>query len=769
MPPMPIRSRQKASSFPRRRSSQLWSDTVDSLSQDLSAKEIKRQEVIYEMTQGEKQLIEDLNLVKKVYYEPMLKLDIMTESELGQIFGTLDSLIPLHEDFLARLEGLRGSEKTVGEVGPTLLDWFPCLDAYITYCCNQVGAKALLDQKKQVRRVEEFLRLCQESSFSRKLDLWNFLDLPRSRLVKYPLLLKEIQKSTPHDHPDEDTLPQAMELIQSIITEVNRKTGEAECQFYKRGLSYPEEGQRVPEIHASRFLYCHGELKSTKGQKLHVFLFELVLVLTRPVVQDKEGMVQFQVYRQPLPAAQILLEDLPDGEASSSGSFRSTFTGNDKVFIFRSSDLFGYLQHFFTFHIWKLIGHSRTFQPQFLLSKEHNGSMPRAQMDSSCQALCRSLVSQNENIDISQSVLYTSLMGLLLVADKEREQTLGNGQVGLYNTGNTCFLNAIVQCLSHTQGLRDYCLSKTYLQDMCSSREPELMNEFTKVLEGLWCTGEGKRTVNPDRFYRVFKEALPYFSGYSQQDAHEFLRFLLDRLHTEINRRPAHHTATTPEPSYTRSRISEEAAAMWKRYVDKDDSIIVDLFSGQLRSSLHCSVCSHFSNTFDVFCDLSLPIPKTSDSRAGVTLRECLDLFSHEEKLSKENSPMCETCNRCTETTKSLTIQRFPKILVIHLKRFTASRYSIRKSTVPVSFPLTGLDLGPFGPSDCGPVLYDLYALCDHMGTVNMGHYTAVCQDEDGWCCYNDSCVTQISADQLQSNEAYLLFYRLKHNMASRK
>lgn len=152
-------------------------------------------------------------------------------------------------DLLARLERLRGSEKTVGEVGPTLLNWvsvfmatncckgrktkgaqqqdsvhihflashfvsfplqFPCLEAYVTYCCNQVGAKALLDQKKQEKRVDHFLRLCQESSFSRKLDLWNFLDLPRSRLVKYPLLLKEIQKCTPPDHPDEDTLPDAV-------------------------------------------------------------------------------------------------------------------------------------------------------------------------------------------------------------------------------------------------------------------------------------------------------------------------------------------------------------------------------------------------------------------------------------------------------------------------------------------------------------------------------------------------------------------------------
>ncbi|KAI4901517.1 hypothetical protein NFI96_033434, partial [Prochilodus magdalenae] len=404
--------------------------------------------------------------------------------------------------------------------------------------------------------------------------------------------------------------------------------------------------------------------------------------------------------------------------------------------------------------------------------------MPRAasdHMDHSCRALCRSLLNQNglqpEGTDISRSVLYTSLMGLLLVADREKELPLGSGQVGLRNVGNTCFLNAIVQCLSHTRSLRDYCLTKTYLQDMCSSQEPELMNEFTKVLEGLWDVNGGDTTVNPGKFYRVFKEAVPYFSGYSQQDAQEFLRFLLDQLHTEINRRPAQRPSitTSAQPTYTRFRISEEASAMWKRHLDRDDSVIVDLFSGQLRSSLHCSVCSHYSNTFDVFCDLSLPIPKRSDSRVTVTLRECLDLFSQEEKLEQENSPMCERCNRRTESTKRLTIQRFPQILVIHLNRFTMTRFSFCKGTVPVSFPLTDLDLGPFGPADCGPVLYDLYALCNHAGTVNMGHYTAACREEEGWCCYNDSCVTRISEDQLQSSQAYVLFYQLKTCTTIRK
>lgn len=82
---------------------------------------------------------------------------------------------------------------------------------------------------------------------------------------------------------------------------------------------------------------------------------------------------------------------------------------------------------------------------------------------------------------------------------------------------------------------------------------------------------------------------------------------------------------------------------------------MTDLFSGQLRSSLHCSVCSHHSNTFDVFCDLSLPIPKRSTS-GEVTLRECLDLFSQEEKLDKENSPVSNTSSPHLHTLFSVTL-----------------------------------------------------------------------------------------------------------------
>lgn len=69
-------------------------------------------------------------------------------------------------------------------------------------------------------------------------------------------------------------------------------------------------------------------------QKLYVFLFELALVLTRPVCPEREGLLQFQVYRQPLPAAHLLLEDLPDGEGTGGSSFRGAFnSGNEKFSI----------------------------------------------------------------------------------------------------------------------------------------------------------------------------------------------------------------------------------------------------------------------------------------------------------------------------------------------------------------------------------------------------------------------------------------------------
>uniref|UniRef100_A0A3Q1CNR5 DH domain-containing protein n=1 Tax=Amphiprion ocellaris TaxID=80972 RepID=A0A3Q1CNR5_AMPOC len=314
----------------KRRDSKLWSETFDiqlGSSQTLSPKDIKRQEAIFELAQGEQDLVEDLKLAKKAYHDPMLKLSIMTEQELNQIFGTLDSLIPLHEDLLTRLRDVRKPDGSTEHVGHILTDWLPCLSSYTPYCSNQVKAKALLDQKKQDRRVQDFLQRCLQSPFSRKLDLWNFLDIPRSRLVKYPLLLREILKHTANDHPDRQHLDEAMLMVQSVVTDINRQTGESECQYYKDRLLY--DGQRDELIDRSKTLSCHGVLKNNRGLKLHVFLFQEVLVITRSVSMNDQP-VNYHLCRQPIPIQQLDLEDLSDGEMRVGGSIRGAFSNNER-------------------------------------------------------------------------------------------------------------------------------------------------------------------------------------------------------------------------------------------------------------------------------------------------------------------------------------------------------------------------------------------------------------------------------------------------------
>ncbi|XP_007526641.1 neuroepithelial cell-transforming gene 1 protein isoform X2 [Erinaceus europaeus] len=314
----------------KRRSSVLWSEMLDvNMKESLTSKEIKRQEAIYEMFRGEQDLIEDLKLARKAYHDPMLKLSIMSEEELTHIFGSLDAYIPLHEDLLARMGEATKPGGTVEQIGHILVNWLPGLNAYKDYCSNQLAAKALLDQKKQDPRVQDFLQRCLESPFSRKLDLWSFLDIPRSRLVKYPLLLKEILRHTPKDHPDVQLLEEALSIIQGVLADINLKKGESECQYYIDKLEYLDEKQKDPRIEASRVLLCHGELKNKNGHKLYIFLFQDILVLTRPVTRNERQ--SYQVYRQPIPVQELVLEDLQDGDVRMGGSFRGAFSNSDKA------------------------------------------------------------------------------------------------------------------------------------------------------------------------------------------------------------------------------------------------------------------------------------------------------------------------------------------------------------------------------------------------------------------------------------------------------
>ncbi|KYO33823.1 ubiquitin carboxyl-terminal hydrolase 2-like [Alligator mississippiensis] len=133
------------------------------------------------------------------------------------------------------------------------------------------------------------------------------------------------------------------------------------------------------------------------------------------------------------------------------------------------------------------------------------------------------------------SLLVSAFVGLVL--HKTKNSKTVQGLTGLRNLGNTCFMNSILQCLSNTRELRDYCLQSQYLRDLnnTSRMHTALMSEFAKLLQLLW-TSPPNDAVSPSEFKTQIQRYAPRFVGYNQQDAQEFLRFLLDGLHSEVNR-----------------------------------------------------------------------------------------------------------------------------------------------------------------------------------------------------------------------------------------
>eukprot|EP00057_Strongylocentrotus_purpuratus_P021281 XP_011675755.1 PREDICTED: ubiquitin carboxyl-terminal hydrolase 4 isoform X2 [Strongylocentrotus purpuratus] len=155
-----------------------------------------------------------------------------------------------------------------------------------------------------------------------------------------------------------------------------------------------------------------------------------------------------------------------------------------------------------------------------------------------------------------------------------------------------------------------------------------------------------------------------------------------------------------------------------------------------------------------------------------VDLNECLNLFLTEETLEKEDSWYCPACKKHQEATKKFDLWKLPKVLIIHLKRFSYNRFLRDKLDTLVTFPTENLDMSssvicPNG----GPYQYDLVAVSNHYGGMGGGHYTAYAQNActQNWYYFDDSSVSDASKEQVVSKAAYVLFYLRKDRVEEYK
>ncbi|XP_062575612.1 ubiquitin carboxyl-terminal hydrolase 8-like isoform X2 [Saccostrea cucullata] len=335
---------------------------------------------------------------------------------------------------------------------------------------------------------------------------------------------------------------------------------------------------------------------------------------------------------------------------------------------------------------------------------------------------------------------------------------VGRALTGLRNLGNTCYMNSTIQCLNNTSPLATYFLTDMYLYDI--NRESQLgyygevADDFSVIIKALW-SGQYK-CITPRDFKYIVGKHNPDFAGTTQQDSHDFLTFLMDGLHEGLNK-----VKKRPEiPEQENDHLPDQQAAelAWKHHQMCNESIIVELFQGQLKSTLMCLHCQKMSVNFQAFMFLTLPLPPSSRCSLG----ECLRLFLKEEKLTGSSRWRCPRCKVDRDAVKKIDIWRLPRILLIGLNRFVYKGQWREKINSHVDFPSKNLDLNPYldGPKS-SKTIYKLYATSNHTGTLDGGHYTAYCRNPctQNWYKYDDDHVSEISESAVRTSSAYVLYY----------
>ena len=320
------------------------------------------------------------------------------------------------------------------------------------------------------------------------------------------------------------------------------------------------------------------------------------------------------------------------------------------------------------------------------------------------------------------------------------------GLCGFKNFGNTCWLNSSIQCL-----LKSIPMTKTIYKDI--KHNSLLTKEWVRLVNGVY---EENCIITPLSFFKaivITSNKHGYMFNFNRQnDVQEFLVFFIDTMHEELKRKV--NITISGKIVNDLDKMAYEAMKEWKNYFKNNYSSIIEIFYGQLVSHIKAIDEDIHSYTYSPICTFSLPIKLEDDSN----IYDCFDLFTKTQILDGENKWKYDKTGKYYDIEKSLMIWKFPNILIIHLKRFTNNG---KKIVNLIDYPIDNLDLTKYCIGyDKKKSIFSLVGICNHIGSLNSGHYYSYCKQNNEWYNFDDTSVSKINKDDIITKHAYCLFYK---------
>uniref|UniRef100_A0A023F002 Ubiquitin carboxyl-terminal hydrolase n=3 Tax=Triatoma infestans TaxID=30076 RepID=A0A023F002_TRIIF len=310
---------------------------------------------------------------------------------------------------------------------------------------------------------------------------------------------------------------------------------------------------------------------------------------------------------------------------------------------------------------------------------------------------------------------------------------------GFVNLGNTCYLNSALQALLHVPAFVNWLQSDKIHISQCESingltHSECLICAMVKILHNTHkYTGTA---IKPLNIYSKLKDICKHLVHGHQEDAHEFLRYLIEGME--------------------RSYLSIFNGMRLDSY-SKETTPLNQIFGGYMRTEVSCLECGYVSTTFQHFQDLLL------DIRQANSVEEALETYFSRERLGDgDQAYKCGQCKRRAAATKKFSVERPPNALCIQLKRFNAMGGKNNKHiSVKQVLDMTRYIHQSRPPG--GSLKYKLVSMVSHLGqSANCGHYTAIGQSAAGaYYHFDDSIVRPVPLQSVLNTNAYIIMYEL--------